>query len=343
MTAPLWQAGATRLAALPARQRRWALLALLVMLLLAAIAAPRDDAAGEPLYAALLSGMRYGSGFYDGLSDLLRADPAARPMGLFPPALAVVDSTLPGWTTMLLLAATLTGWLWIGMLRLVPLFARGGAQALAIALLALGAIAGALLRADSPHAGWAALLVALAVLVRRNDRWVGAAALGALAAIVDPAAILASGILAFIALFDGSRREAAGWAAAGVLALAVLGAHLFALVRLGLPLSEEWASLHIGGAARLIAAALPGVPAALAAPLLLLAALGWGALSRPLGLRVLAILAAGVACDGVFGAGTATLATLLVAPGLALAPDAVADLYRGALDRRRFTVTRFPR
>ena len=61
------------------------------------------------------------------------------------------------------------------------------------------------------------------------------------------------------------------------------------------------------------------------------------------GLRVLAILAAGVACDGLFGAGTATLAALLVAPGLALAPDAVADLYRGALDRRRFTVTRFPR
>ena len=154
MTAPLWQAGATRLAALPARQRRWALFALLVMLLLAAVAAPRGDVPGEPLYAALLSGMRYASGFYDGLADLLRADPAARPLGLFPPALAIVDSSLPGWATMLLLAAALTGWLWIGMLRLVPLFARGGAQALAIALLALGAVAGALLWTDAPHAGW---------------------------------------------------------------------------------------------------------------------------------------------------------------------------------------------
>lgn len=343
MTAPLWQAGATRLAALPARQRRWALFALLVMLLLAAVAAPRGDVPGEPLYAALLSGMRYASGFYDGLADLLRADPAARPLGLFPPALAIVDSSLPGWATMLLLAAALTGWLWIGMLRLVPLFARGGAQALAIALLALGAVAGALLWTDAPHAGWAALLVALAVLVRRADRWVGAAALGALAAMVDPAAILATAILALLALVDGWRREAAGWAAAAALALAVLGAHLFALGRLGLPPSQELATMPADGAARLIAAALPGVPAALAAPLLLLAALGWGTLSRPLGLRVLAILAAGVACDGLFGAGTATLAALLVAPGLALAPDAVADLYRGALDRRRFTVTRFPR
>ena len=123
----------------------------------------------------------------------------------------------------------------------------------------------------------------------------------------------------------------------------VQAVHLFALGRLGLPPSQELATMPADGAARLIAAALPGVPAALAAPLLLLAALGWGTLSRPLGLRVLAILAAGVACDGLFGAGTATLAALLVAPGLALAPDAVADLYRGALDRRRFTVTRFPR
>ena len=59
---------------------------------------------------------------------------------------------------------------------------------------------------------------------------------------------------------------------------------------------------------------------------------------------VVALVLVGLAADGRFaGLHSATLATALVAPGLALAPDAIADLLRRAPGRRRITVTRVTR
>jgi hypothetical protein len=98
-----------------------------------------------------------------------------------------------------------------------------------------------------------------------------------------------------------------------------------------------------GALARLVGAALPDTPAMIAAPLLVLAMFGWGTLADPLGPRVLALLVASVALDGVLGIRSATLATALVAPGVALAPAGLATLVRGTIVRRRITVTRMTR
>lgn len=342
--APLLLVAPTRLFRVERGAARWWCAALLLGLI-AAIGLSEASArpAAELLHDSIVAAMRHGGHYYDSFRDLARTAPDAEDARSLPPTLAAVSATVPNGAMLLLVGAALAGLVAVGVQRLAALFAGAAGQVLAALLLVAGTAAVALLWEQAPHAGWAALLTACAVLLRRAERWGTAAALGCAAAVIDPAALLVPALMAAFALHDGSAREAIGWLVALAVGGAVLGCHLWA-ISTAAPLPTEAPPLLVAppdALARLLGAALPGVAPGLATALLLLALLGWAALPRALGPRVVTLVLAGLAADGrVAGLHSATLAVALVAPGLALAPDAIADLLRGAPGRRRITVTR---
>lgn len=345
--APLLLVAPTRFAAMERGAARWWCAALLLGLIATAgLADASVRPAAELLHDSIVAAIRHGGRYYETFRDLARTAPDAPNARVLPPTLAAVSAAMPAWAMLMLIGAALAGAVAIGVQRLTALFAGAPGQVMAALLLVAGTAAAALLWEQAPHAGWAALLTAYALLLRRADRWVTAAALGGAAGVIDPAALLVPALMALLALYDGGIREASGWLVALALDLVVLAVHLWTMAAVVPPTLDAAPVLAVpaGAAARLLGAALPGVAPWLAAPLLLLSLLGWAALPRGLGPRAAALLVAALALDGrVAGLHSATLATVLVAPGLALAPDAVADLLRRAPGRRRITVTRVTR
>ena len=336
-----WLAVPGRFAGIERTAARCWLAGLALALLLAAVAVPVTPPFPEFLHDAIVAAMRHGGGFYDALHDLLRGEPDAGAAWLLPPALAATAAAIPEWAMLALVAAALTALLWIGGLRLGVLFARPAGVAMASALLAGGIAATAMLWTLAPHAAAAAVLSAIAIVARREDRWGAACATACAAAIIDPAALVTIAVMGLLALTEGARREARGWSVALLVAASVLAFHLWAVA--GWTVVPAGEPPSVAAVPRLIAAALPGLPSTIAAPLVLLSVLGWATLTDALGPRVLALIVAGAALDGVAGLRSATLATALIAPGIALAPGAIGDLARKALDRRRITVTRIVR
>ncbi|MBW6528573.1 hypothetical protein KZ813_17155 [Sphingomonas sp. RHCKR7] len=346
-SAPLLLVAPTRLGAMGRGAARWWGAALLLSLV-AAVGLSETSArpAAELLHDSIVAAMRHGARYYETFRDLARAAPDASDARALPPTLAAVSAAVPNWAMLLLVGAALAGLVAVGVQRLAALLAGAAGQVLAALLLVAGTAAAALLWEQAPHAGWAALLAAYALLLRRADRWGTAAALGCAAAVIDPAALLVPAVMAVLALHDGSAREALGWLVACAVGAAVLACHLWTIAAVVPPMLEPLPELIAppDALARLLGAALPGVAPGPAAALLLLSLLGWAALPRALGTRVVALAVVGLAADGrVAGLHSATLAAALVAPGLAFAPDAIADLLRGAPGRRRITVTRVTR
>lgn len=345
--APLLLVAPTRFGRVERGAARWWCAALLLGLIAAVgLSEASVRPAAELLHDSIVAAIRHGGYYYETFRDLARTAPDGEDARALPPTLAAVSAALPDWAMLLLVGATLAGLVAVGVQRLAALFAGAVGQVLAALLLVAGTAAVALLWEQAPHAGWAALLAAYAMLLRRVERWGTAAALGCAAAVIDPAALLVPALMAGFALYDGSAREAFGWLGALAVGGAVLGCHLWTTAAVVPPALETLPTLVAppDALARLLGAALPGVAPGLAAALLLLALLGWAALPRALGPRVVALVLAGLAADGrVAGLHSATLAAALVAPGLALAPDAIADLLRRAPGRRRITVTRVTR
>lgn len=338
--APLWLARPSRVAGIEWRRARWALLALGALLLAVALLAGAEPPAGDPVHAALVASLRHGGGFYPTLRDLALSTPGGLPAPPMP-ALARVEALLPAPALPLLLAALLTATLWCGAGRIAQLLRAGLPRVAAMILLGYGLAAGTLLATAQPTLGWSALLVTLALLLRRPDRWLEAAAIGGAAALVDPAALLACALAAALALAGRRRGEAAGWALAALLAAAAAVSHHVALAAWPLPAADAVAPGAVP--ALLLGAALPLLPAPLAGIVALLALAGWLALRAGLATRWLLLLAAGLLADDVAGARPALLAAPLLPLGLAFVPDALRDLVRAALGRRRITVTRITR
>ena len=96
-----------------------------------------------------------------------------------------------------------------------------------------------------------------------------------------------------------------------------------------------------------LATALQLFPLAAGAALVGLTLFGWAAWNDSLALRMIAILAAYAAAIGLFARLDTFYWGLTVAPvfllGLIFVPDALRDLTRQALDKRRITVTRVAR
>lgn len=363
-SAPLLLARPSRFAGIAQGRARilLALLAALIAASLIAVATPNPDT-GMPadgdtdaaLYGSIVEHVRHGGGYYIVAADALRAgEYPLRPFVSFRlPTLAIVSAAIP--------PVVLTGLLWAlaaaialaWYARLAPALARPPARVGAMILLLAGMAAASAPDLAVFHELWAGLLLALSLALYRPGRWVEAAALGVAAALIRETAAVYLLVMLALALRDGARREALGWAAALVVLGVVLGVHAHAVAQVVGPLDAEspgWGGLlGLGFAVRAIvlAGALQLLPLWLAAPLAVLALAGWTAWRSALTTRVLATLAAYLLILATIARGDNYYWALLVAPlsivGLLLAVDGVRDLVAAALDSRRITVTRVVR
>ncbi len=363
---PLWLAAPSRFASLKAPQAKSGLILLGLFLafclsaLLVAGPPPvsrdpanrADDQADVMLYESIVAGVRGGGNYYEVTAAALRSgDYPLRPFVTFRlPTLAVVQALLPPPLTLLLLYALAAGVVAAWFIRLRHALTRPPPLAIALVLLAGGMVAFVQPSLAAFHEIWAGLLIALSLALRRQDRWITAAAVALMAMLVRETAALYVMVMFGMAVIEGQRREAVGWAATlGVLAI-VVAAHAYAVGQVVGPLdpaSPGWAGLLGFGffvKTMSISTALNLAPSWLAALLVGLALFGWASWRDPLALRALAVFGAYALLLSLFGRADTFYWGLLAAPtilvGLAFAPDGMRDLSLAALDSRRITVTR---
>lgn len=333
------------------------LLAGLALLLLVALLSPHTNAAPgeliEIINAGVVEAMRHGTDYYSASLQAARsADTPSRLLLSHPlPTLAVLQSAMGQVAAALLLyaLAMLTLFAWWHRLRLaIP---RSPVRAAAIVLAATGMVSALLGEFVAVHDLWAGLLLSLSLAIRTPGRWITAAALGLMAAMIRETAALYLGLMLVTALFEGHRRESGGWTIALAVFAAVVIVHLQAIAAVTGPLGEaqpaDWAgAAGFGFALEAIAASTAPslLPSGIAALLVVLAIVGWSAWRDPLATRALAIILVFVVVltfwSGPGRAHWAFLIAPIVPIGLIFIPDALRDLTRTALDRRRITVTR---
>ena len=363
----IWLARPSRFAGWPRNRARSGLILLLIVLAaaLTALAVPQpaavsgdtakrgDDQADVVLYEGIVDGVRHGGDYYAVAASALRAgDYPMKPFVTFRlPTLAVAQAILPAWAVIALLYALAAGVFAAWFFRLRPVFARPPPFILAMVLLAGGM--GAFVQSElaSFHEVWAGLLIALSLALRRPDRWIAAAGIGALAMLIRETAALYVFVMFAAALLDGNRKEAAGWAAGvALLAIAVI-AHAHAVAQVVRPLdpaSPGWSGMLGFGffvEAMTLSTALRLAPMWLAALLMGFTLFGWSAWRDGTGLRAAATFAIYAALIALFGRVDTFYWGLMVAPailiGLAFAPDALRDLIAAAFPAaRKVTVTR---
>lgn len=357
--APLWLARPSRLAGLSpvAARRMLALVAVLLLAALLALGAQSSPAGHDPAVRfqdrvmfdeTIADGVRHGGDYYTVAADALRgSDPSNPSLALRLPTLAVAEGAVPRFVAVIALyvlaAAVLIAW----RRRLTPAFAGPAARWIAMLLLTGGMAV--FVRPDlvALHEVWAALLIALSLALRRSGRWIEAGALGLAAMLIAETAALYVLVMAVVALVEGERREASGWAVTlGVFAVAlVLHAHAVAAMGRPLGMAPGWMSLP--GLTHGLGIAMGIGPAWIAAPLVMLASIGWAAWRDPLATRALATSIVYLSVPSVIGETDPLSSWLLIAPilpvGLAFVPDALRDLIAPALDTRRITVKRVVR
>lgn len=304
------------------------------------------------LYEGIVSGVRHGGDYYDVAAHALRAgDYPLRPFVTFRlPTLAVVQAQVPPPLLPFLLYALAAGVAAAWFVRLRGEFLRPPPLAVAIVLLLGGMAAFVQGELATFHEVWAGLLVALGLAIRRGDRWVEAVALGLIAMLIRETAALYVAIMLGLALLQGRRREAAGWATTLAVFAVVIVLHARAVEQVVRPLdpaSPGWAGMLGFGffvKTMTLSTALALFPTALAALLVGLALFGWAAWRSDTALRVLATLAGYALLLSLFGRVDTFYWGLMVAPvlliGLSFVPDALRDLAAAAREWRRITVTR---
>lgn len=360
--ASIWLIRPSRFAALTRVQARLTLggLALLLVASLGALGlpvpAPSDSGASTDrgtdiaLYEGIASAVRHGEGYYIAASDAMRAGGyPLRPFLAFRmPGLAIMQGLLPELALLVPLyaLAAVTAWLWHRRLSraLTGVPARAGA----LVLLAGGMLAFLQPGLIAFHEIWAGLLIAASLALRRPGRWVEAVALALLAMLIRETAAIFVLVMGGVALIEGYRREATGWAVALGIFAASLAAHAVAVHGITGPLdaaSPGWTAMHGFGLfvrAITVATTLQLLPAVLAALLVALALFGWASWRDPLALRAIATFSAYAAATSLFAPLDAFYWGLMIAPaflaGLAFVPDGLRDLVARALDRRRVRV-----
>lgn len=369
---PRWLAEPTRFAAFRRSRARLAL-GLVVFLLLACLtalggaepppatqayapAAQRtDDRADVLLYEEIVAGIRAGGQYYPIAADALRRGPyPLRPFYTFRlPTLAMVQAWLPDWASLALLFALALAALPAWWNALDGAFARPAGRGAAVVLVAAGMSAFVQRDLVAFHEVWAAVLIALSLAVRRPGNATAAIGLAAIAMLIRETSALYAGLMLLAAASERRWREAAGWALALALLAVVVGFHAQAVAQVVRPFdlaSPGWAGmLGFGFAVRslVVSTGLAQLPLWLAAPLVGVAALGWTGWRSPLAMRVLATLIGYALLLALFSRPDtyywAWLAAPALLPGLAMAADALRDLWRAATDGRRITVTRVTR
>jgi hypothetical protein len=361
----LWTLQPSRFAALSRGRARLAWLAVLLMVLasLTALAVPSltgdadtavataDRMTDIGLYERVVAAMKGGDNYYVAASEAMRAGgyPLRPFFTMRLPALAALEAALPGWasTALLLALAALTAFAWASRVGV----ALRGLLPRAVMMLLL---ASSMLVFFQPglalfHEIWAGPLVALSLALRRPGRAAESIALALAAMLIRETAALYAVIMLLFAWREGLRREALGWAAALALFGGVLALHAHAVAGVTGPLDAQspgWAGFNGPGfffRALIVSTALQALPVVVGAALLALTLLGWASWDEPLGLRMFAILVAYGVVISIFARFNNFYWVLMITPaallGLVFVPDALADLWRRALDRRRITVT----
>ena len=339
-----------------ASMNRWWARAILVLLALAmavpliqtqAPVPPRtgatDDNADVQLYQHIVDRVRAGGNYYAVAADAQRKGnyPLKPFVTMRLPTLALFQASLPGtWAVQIafwaLFAATVAAW--VVRLRALALPARR--VALGTLLVLAGAATLSIPDLLVWHEAWAALLIALSLALRSEQKFALAIFTGALAIAIREIAILYSLVMAFAALIERRRAETAVWTAVIIVALAFVAWHagqVALVVRPHDPASPGWTS---AGGWRFVATMLwlTGPlrlwPFALASILIPLALLGWAGWKGSTALRGALLLAGYVAAFALFGRVDNFYWGFLIAPLLPLrllfAPAALTDLARAA-------------
>lgn len=332
------------------------MLLLLVALLaivaasIAGVPAGGDDRGAFALDTGLVEGVRQGGDYYVVATGLVRGGevPERLATGVPLPTLTAIIATLPPRLAPLLLATLAMAVALAWFARLWTALSRPAARLAAAALLLLGAGFAFRSGAVPITESWAGLLVALSLARWRPARPTEAIGWALAAALIDVRAALVIVVLALFAMVAGARREAAGWALALIVLVAVLTVHRHTVELAGIVFADtDPAAAGIAGVLAALAAAttLAMVPVAIAAMLVALGIAGWSAWRDPLAPRVLAVTLAFLAIGAVSATGSD--AALFAAPlsllGLVFLPDGLRDLVRAALDKRRIVVRRMPR
>jgi len=362
---PLWVATPTRFAAMSRGAAR-TVAVLLVVLLLLSLTALRvaDPAAGAAssanggdlaMYEGVIAGLRGGGDYYELTAQALRAgDYPLKPFVTFrPPTHAVVQAALPGWAIVPLLHLLALGVACAWWIRLRAILLRPSARVALALLLAAGLAAFVQAELAAFHELWSALLVALALAIYRTDRWIEAAAIGLIAALVRETAALFPIVMAGFAWREGRRREFGGWLVALLAFALALVAHargVAGVVDVVDPASPGWSGLLGPGffvRALVSSTGLSALPLPLAAPVVALALFGWTAWAHPLAARAAVLFLGYAAAIAVFARADTFYWALMPAPvllaGLIFVPDALRDLSAALLDRRRVRVHRVVR
>ena len=370
VSAPAWD----RFAGWPARQARFALVALLLLLIAAAFAPinagkstvktggfaetvtgkegpsrPRDD--DLALYDTAIERIQNGENYYDFIVPVQRAAnyPVTPGIAVRLPTLAYLDAWLgvPGQMAaamILMLSVLVVWWRRLGEEPGSPRLRR-----MAIALLFVGASLGLNRYYFVLHELWAGMLIALAFGLHRpgrgaDNKWVASLAVAALALAIREHALPFVLLMGAFAVWRREWKEAAAWSALAIVFLALLAWHLDIIAGQVLPTdrsSDPWLAMRgLGGwlSNVVLSSNLRFLPAWLAGPAVILMVFGW------CGWRS----AAGVFGTFLFlGYGLAFMIAgrpdnfywgAVIAPamfmGLAFAPQALVSLVTAANERR---------
>ena len=299
-----------------------------------------------PLYSGIIARVRAGAPYETAAVSAQRAGgfPLRPFVTVRPPALAEVMARLPDLASanliMRLLAIAVVGaWTY----RLWPA-GRGPAWLAWSPVMVFTGVAWAIpgLTFALFHECWAGLLIALSLALRSEKRFVAAVVVGMLAAVIRELAMPYLLVMAALALTERRRGEALAFSGALAVSLALLGLHAAAV--LSLTTAHDLASpgwVKLGGWPfvmataqwNLLALLLGKTAAAVIVPLALAGAL---ARTDAVGLRLAALLIGYTLGFMVIGQpndfGWGFVVAPLIGVGLALAPLALSDLTRRALN-----------
>ena len=330
---------------------------MLVILLLAALVAVAWPTASAPapkirasaseqsdldLYRDVIKRVRAGDAYYSAVAEELRKDGyPMRPFVTFRlPTQAMIyakvgEPVMIGVQVLLAIAVLL---LWFRRLgHEAPLWLR------AIAMFLLTAGLGGLVEPVTGlfHESWAALLMALALAIRRPGHAAGAVVAGGIALMVRETALPMLAMMGGLALLEKRWSEAVGWAAAiGLFALYLSwhASQVAMVVHAGDQASPGWQGLlgirfALSAMAAVTAATI--IPAVIAAPAFLLSLFGWASVREPWSLRAALLIGGYELMLALFARADTFYWALLAAPlslmGIAFVPAALRDL-AGALD-----------
>ena len=298
------------------------------------------------LYGAIVKRVAGGENYYPAAADeLRRGNYPLQPFVAFRlPTLAVAGAWL-GRPALLFLqwclfAAMLAAW-WA---RLEGQFADNGRRVTAVMLAAAGVAVAVSGRYLYLHEVWTGALIALSLALHRPGRWGWSVAMAAIALAMRELALPYVLLMAALALWRRNWREAGGWASIVLLFALAMIWHQAAVAEVVMPsdpASPGWAAL--GGWAGMLrtfylAGPLRWLPAAAAAPIIILALFGWASWKSPTGLAAALMFSGYGLAFMLFGRANNFYWGLVVAPaflvGLAFLPSAFSDLASAIRTRR---------